>query len=47
MALAAATPNRSAAPRRDMPPLTAAITRDRKSSDIGLTMPAGLQIQQT
>jgi hypothetical protein len=46
MALAAATPNRSAAALRERPPLTSAITRDRKSSDIGLTMPTGLHIQQ-
>src|SRR3546814_2447197 len=38
-ALAAATPKRSAAARRDKPPSTAAITRERKSSDMDFVMP--------
>jgi hypothetical protein len=45
-ALAADTPNRSAAARRESPPATAAINRDRKSSDKDLAMPAGPQLQQ-
>lgn len=41
-ALAALTPNRSAACRRDMPPETAATTRSRRSSERGLDMQAGV-----
>ena len=40
--VATATPNRSAAPRRDMPPSTAAIRRERRSSESDLAMQAGL-----
>ena len=41
-AVEAATPNRSAAARRDMPPATAAISLERRSSESGLAMHAGL-----
>ena len=40
--VATATPNRSAAPRRDIPPSTAAIRRERRSSESDLAMQAGL-----
>jgi hypothetical protein len=45
--LAADTPNRSAAARLDGPPATAAISRDRKSSDKDFAMSAGLLFLQT
>jgi hypothetical protein len=46
-ALAADTPNRSAAARRDMPPATAAISLLRRSSDKDFAMSADLLVQQT
>src|SRR5262245_28722174 len=42
-ALAADTPNRSAASRRDMPPFTAATSRLRRSLDSARVIHAGLQ----
>src|SRR5580704_3339840 len=42
IALEALTPNRAAASRRDMPSLTAAITRSRRSIERALAMHAGL-----
>jgi len=42
IALEIETPKRSAAARHDIPPSTDAITRDRKSSESGLAMRAGL-----
>ena len=41
-ALAAATPKRSAAPRRDMPLATTAISLERRSIESGLPLHAGL-----
>lgn len=47
MALAADTPNRADAARRDMPPATAEISLQRRSSDKDFAMSAGLLVQQT
>jgi hypothetical protein len=46
IALETATPNRSAAARRDIPASTAMINRIRRSSDNGFAMHAGLLLQQ-
>jgi len=45
-ALAALTPNRSAAARRLIPPFTAATTRSRRSTNKHRAMPAGLRSGQ-
>jgi hypothetical protein len=42
MALAAETPKRSAAARRERPPATAATNLERRSTESGLPMQAGL-----